>query len=835
MTPSLATALKDRTTLAGLILLAISFLGFAFTIDVYTIDFGLFSGMFFLNYGLLITYFIVVCVENKRALGKVFRFKNFTHNIILLQLFNISAYSLNRNIPVFNISTNWVVAFLLLSNALLLLHALQKDHKYSILNYLTVAVCSVASLFHIYESFYVTPIYPFGIMGFWFFGIPLHVFVPVLMFWANLKVVGTFLKKSNRFWRPAAISWSLALGLVIYISVRFHQINQLAKDSFHITQQPFEDNTLPSWLELSKALPKDWVTKRALKSGLTFTSVDHVFRDFGSVRINERLKHDPLVVLATFFAGAIDLHHDDRINILNYLFDARHQTARKLWRGDNLSTTDIVTNVQLFPSYRIAYTEKTFKIHNSQVDRWRNQQEAFYTFHLPEGAVVTSAALWVNGVEEPAYLTTKSKADSAYKAIVGVERRDPLLLHWQEGNRVTVRVFPCTPDEDRQFKIGVTTPLRYKDDQLVYENIDFQGPYWKGAKESINIVSEGPLINYSGPYAFKEQGTSYTYSGAYRSDWTLSFDAVKLSETPFQFNGKSYQLQPYTPQKEVFKPKNIYLDINAGWTKKEIATIWNAIEHKTVFVYANKRMQQVRPENQKALFKLLRKQNFDLFPFYKIADPEASLVITKYNQTTPTLKDLGSSIFLSETSKFFKANEAPVRVFNIGTLIAPYLKTLKEIRAIQLENHSIGFLFGLLAKQQFYKNQENEHTIINAYAGFQISASERYQNAKTTAPDHLMRLFVYNDLLRTIGKDYFNKKFLELDLAKTAEEAYVVTPISSLIVLETQQDYDRFDIKKSKNSLGNAAIKDSGAVPEPHEWLLILLVLGCTTFLYFKK
>jgi len=63
----------------------------------------------------------------------------------------------------------------------------------------------------------------------------------------------------------------------------------------------------------------------------------------------------------------------------------------------------------------------------------------------------------------------------------------------------------------------------------------------------------------------------------------------------------------------------------------------------------------------------------------------------------------------------------------------------------------------------------------------------------------------------------------------------VVTPISSLIVLETQKDYDRFDIKKSKNSLDNASIGNSGSIPEPHEWLLIVLVFGMLVWFYVRR
>jgi CHASE2 domain-containing sensor protein len=47
--------------------------------------------------------------------------------------------------------------------------------------------------------------------------------------------------------------------------------------------------------------------------------------------------------------------------------------------------------------------------------------------------------------------------------------------------------------------------------------------------------------------------------------------------------------------------------------------------------------------------------------------------------------------------------------------------------------------------------------------------------------------------------------------------------VSSLVVLESQKDYDRFGISANTNTLGNAAFKQRGAVPEPQEWLLLIL------------
>jgi hypothetical protein len=54
-------------------------------------------------------------------------------------------------------------------------------------------------------------------------------------------------------------------------------------------------------------------------------------------------------------------------------------------------------------------------------------------------------------------------------------------------------------------------------------------------------------------------------------------------------------------------------------------------------------------------------------------------------------------------------------------------------------------------------------------------------------------------------------------------------------VLETIKDYERFDIDKNKNSLQNASTTSAGAVPEPHEWALIIILMGTLVFLYYKR
>jgi XrtN system VIT domain protein len=140
------------------------------------------------------------------------------------------------------------------------------------------------------------------------------------------------------------------------------------------------------------------------------------------------------------------------------------------------------------------------------------------------------------------------------------------------------------------------------------------------------------------------------------------------------------------------------------------------------------------------------------------------------------------------------------------------------------------------------KNKEADELAI-APSNILISEEKGGGKIGGDAPDHVLRLFAYNKILAAVGRNYYKKPTIETaeeplvlpkkqgdfdlkDALLLAEKAHIVTPISSLIVLETQADYDRFDIKKSKNALGNAALNNAGAAPEPHEWVLILLAFG---------
>ncbi|MEZ4993001.1 MAG: XrtN system VIT domain-containing protein [Saprospiraceae bacterium] len=828
---------SDKTLLTGLIFLLVSFICFISTIHSEAVAFDIFSQSFFVNYGLFWTYLIIMLVYNQMEFGKWWRFKSLANNLLLLQLGNLSAYALNRTVPVFNVSTDWLVSYLVLYNLALILFALRTDRRPDSINFALAFILSTGLVFQLYESIYIGPIYAIGIVAFWFYGLSLHAFIPFWFLLAGGRIILKYWRISVRYKPVILTGILLPLVMISLFTIRWVTLQHHITEDFHQQHQPKVERDLPAWVRLSQDLPLDWISERILKSGLVYKTFDAAnFGAFmGGDLLNERRQHDPLVYIASVFGSDLrDVDDNNRLHLLRAMFDQRHQTEAKLWRGDNLKTSDIVTNVQLFPEYRLAYTEKTILIHNQlRLDQFRRTQEALYTFYLPEGSVVTSAALWIEGEERPAYLTTKEKADSAYTQIVGYERRDPLLVHWQEGNRVSVRIFPCTPEKDRQFKIGITSPMAYPGEgRLEYHNIDFVGPDWEHARESINVVVDGTLENLESSLHLQEKGSLLTYAGRYRSDWHLSFAAPRLSEHSFVFNEEAYQLTSLTKKELPFPAEEIYLDINRNWSKRSLMELWEMIQTRDVYVYTD-RLVKVTTENHRHLFQELLDRHYGLFPLYEIRMPERALVISANGALTPTLEDLEESPFAEKLNDFMSEDHPPVRIFHLGAELSPYWKTLRELRIVDYTTGDWDELLQQLEASVFPAHPETENLIDIPYAQLQIRKMADEEQSRG-APDHLMRLFVYNDLMRRVGRSYYYKEQLAPQLVEMAAEAYVLSPVSSLIVLETQEDYDRFDIDKSRNSLENASITLSGSVPEPHEWLLIILSIGFAAWLLFK-
>jgi len=789
------------------------------------------SGVFFINFILAIIYFILVLVD-QRVLLKIWKIdKRLT--VILLTLFSISAFTLNNSITIFAEFTIWTKVYLVLFYCALLgiiyIEKIPKPIRLFIFFFLGAGI-----VMSIYFAIYLTPIYHFSIIGLIFFGLSIHVLIPLIVTISTI-VICVKLEKSKIEKAFLLIGVIIPVVITSIFLIQWYSFKkEIHRANSSIITRP--DNSLPEWILLCQEMPSDKFSQKIIKGTFAYETFDDMWRGgWGGGIFDEVKKHDPLVNIGMAFFGDINIDRNTRVRILKSQFNARHLSQRKLWSGKDLGTIEVLNNIKIFPEYRLAYAEKIITVKN--FEQWRNsQQEAAFTFYLPEGSVATSLSLWIDGKEEESRLTTKSKADSAYVSIVGVERRDPALLHWQEGNTLTVTVFPCTPAENRKFKIGITTPLEKVGDVLKLQSVYFDGPVTHDILETsqISFESDNEIEKINVPRGFeKGLDNNYIYTGNFRPYFEVTCAAPELSKNEFYFNNHSYSISEIDKQTFNFNPANIYLDINKSWKEKEFKDLISLFSEKNIFIHHDK-LIKVNKDNQSEVFKTLSRKNFSLFPFNEIPEWDNALVISKSTELSPNLADLEETKFLELLVDKISHSEQKVNFYQLGNTTSPYLKSLKEFQILNFHSGSISELSEITQKGVFYQFNSDSNKINLDIAGISILKDTVQVHSK--APDHLLRLFAYNTLMKKFGRNYFNKNDDYIDaLVEIANEAYIVSPVSSLIVLETLKDYDRFDIPENENSLKNATIKSSGAVPEPEEWALIFLFVGLLFFLFFKN
>lgn len=824
--------LKDEFYIGGLIVIIVSLAVFCipFFIDLPA---DRTMGLFIVNFACTLGYFLVLKAYGRLKKGR----EGLIPLFLLLILFLISAFSLNRDMGIFDGSVTWLsVVLVILCINYILFQLFDVFPRW--LQHTMTALLGVAAIVFLYFSLYLAPLYVVSTVIVWVLGISAHSFVPLLFLLFTIKLIRRTARNDKKLWYSFAGGATAILIFALVFIIQWGQVTQTINTTYRKAGVA-ESNGLPAWIAAAQHASQGWVAERVLKSDLVYSTPsitnnwDGLFWGASFRNFDEPKKHDPLVMTAAFFAGKPNLPNDDRIKILESVYDSRHQAQERLWSGDDLYTEHITTDVRVWPQFGLAYTEKNITVTNAGLqERWRgNQQEAIYTFHLPEGAVITALSLWIEGKEEKGILTSKAKADSAYKTIVGKEMRDPSVVHWQEGNTVSVRVFPVIAGQSRRFKLGITAPLIRRDNKLVYENIWFDGPASHNAQEEATLNFQQSPRELVVPAVFGDNGQqTWKRAGKYEPDWKVQLSGSPLATDAFSFDGQTYTVHPYHPQRLAFDAGTVYLDINRAWSRSEFEMIYDLVKHKTVFVYDNG-LVKVTSENRARLFDQLQSTQFSMFPLFEIEDPATALLITKNPVASPNLGDLTDSRYLQQL-KTYLAGNGSIRLFNIGDHLSPYLKSLKEYRVFQYEHGELALLKELLEKKIFAHPVENDKQVVIDDAG--IMLLQQVGTSPSNAPDHLMRLFAYNHIMQKSGNGLLIDKPVEDGLVQEAVKAYVVSPVSSLVVLETQKDYDRFNITDSKNSLKNASLQSKGAVPEPHEWALIIIAVLVILTIKFK-
>lgn len=871
ITPSLK---PDLAWFTGIVFLLIS--AFTYVFIEHSPPNSSHEALFIVNYVLVIIYLLVLWANYQRnGLGHLF---------LLLNLALISCFALNRTMGVFAPSADWWSVLLVVScinyGSIFFFTRLP-----FILQGVISFITGISFVAFFYLAILLFPGYIIGILAAIVIGLSLHVFVPVLFVIYTLVFVtrANGIHRRLKFFFFAGLLFSI--GYIAQYAIRWNNI--VTRINTSLAASGATGHELPSWVAVAQDCSGTALEETVLKSDLVYGVSDDVLFDLFAWRpsrnFHEKQQHDPLVAIASALGAKTNLDRDDRIAILKALFDARHKAERRLWSDEDLVTTDVSTDVQLWPQLHLSYTEENITVactHDSS--HWPLTQEALYTFHLPEGATVSALSLWIKGKEQKGLLSTRQKADSAYSTIVGHYRRDPSVVHWQEGNTVVVRVYPVTTAESRRFKLGVTAPLELTRGKLAYHSIWFDGPDAAGARSSVRILPMQPLVHPEWPPSFQSDSTGHLryapsllsitaaqqapvrQTGTYTPNWMLQCEDPGIATTTFRFDGRQYITAAPTHSTEPGGFRQVYLDLNSSWTSGEYESILATFSGFPVYAApGGSHLIRVTATNKTAVFDAGTARLFSLFPLQSITDYGHSLLITKCNSASPNLSDLNGSDF-SRNLQTWLAGGAHLRLYNIGAELSPYLRALRETGVFSYEKGDLATLQNHLLQNEFPTDKLAANEVLIEPGGLLIrraddpgdtpvaSLSSRNTSPATAAtssphlagdepaPDHLLRLFAYRRILQQLkGRlpDAMPGPSADADTAQVqmAQEAGIVSPVSSYIVLESQDDYDKFNIRDDKNGLKNASLQGKGAVPEPGEWAILITVLALFAFIRYRR
>ena len=778
--------------------------------------------MFIIVFASAIIYFLLLSGS-----GRLRRGREGLHSLMLLLMTGlVSAFLLNRNMMLFEPSASWFASLLVVCCFnYILFNFFQFFHP--LLRHLVLFFAGISLACFIYLAIYLIPAYFISFIALPALGISFHTFLPVLFCIYTVVLVRRTLRQ---FPSPIPSFWfglAAAIITVAIYAVSWNNAQAKLEDDYARSSGSLD---IPNWLQVARETEPGTIQEKILKSEINFDVAGDMDFLFSSGK-SEYLRHDPLVMVASLFSGKLSIPVDERAKIIHSIYGEGHVFEDRLWSGFGLETDSVTTTAELWPAYRLSYTDIVMNVRVNESVWWSNEREAIYSFQLPEGSVVSSLSLWIDGVEQKGLLTSKGKADTAYKTIVGVQRRDPSVVHWMEGNRVSLRVFPVVPGTGRKFRIGITSPLKETAKGISYERVRFTGPDSRPADETASIVVHGDkqVMDQGNNFSTTGNGIYHSKKG-YSKDWEISMEAEALATGGFAFNNQNYQLVKTEKKFIPFDPFAIYLDLNNTWTKSEFDQVIAAAGSKPVYTQANDQpLVQVNAGNAESLFESAGKTRFSVFPFYELKNNFNVLVIGKSTPVSPDLGTLKGTPFMEKTASWFSSGQT-IRYFSLTDNFSPYLRSLREFRVIQAETGPVTELVSLLSAARFPASQETPDRILLNNSQYAIERSQ--QQFSSSAPDHLMRLFAYNGILARSGRKLLAKEVDDDNSVTEATTAHIVSPFSSLIVLETQADYDRFNIRESKDSLGNAAVHSTGSVPEPHEWALIIATL---LFIFYMR
>ncbi len=511
----------------------------------------------------------------------------------------------------------------------------------------------------------------------------------------------------------------------------------------------------------------------------------------------------------------------------------------QLWLQSSRIDASIDTKASL------AYLEWTFEYKNKS----SVLAEARKEIQLPPNAVISRVTLWVNGEEREAAIASKQKTTSAYRSVVA-SQRDPILVTLSGKDRALIQMFPVPANGGiMKARIGITLPLdlnKPKKAILVLPKINnrnfnieesFKHSVWVDSKHTneINLNSESERknalmfskSNQISHVRFQDKSFYFTVDQA--TPTLISY--AKLANEVQSGNVMQSVKQTLSKTKSSFDKIIIVLDGSASM-QKYIRSVIEAIkqfssETKIEFILSGDQAHVLHPLaklDTKAKSRLVRR--LQSYSFSGGANNILGLELATEHSLADQNKDERTAIVwihspqpyllksMSHLNQFWQRKKNPVSLFYVPTE-AGVNKIIQAMPKTVPANYANPYL-------SLNKSLTN---LFEKLTGHRESTSRHYQLVKPSKAQesihhsslHLVRLWANAKITSLLSLDSAEDRKRALELSTKFR---LVTAVSGAVVLETDNQYDQFGLKKP-----NLSSDMVPSIPEPSTWALLILTL----------
>ena len=484
---------------------------------------------------------------------------------------------------------------------------------------------------------------------------------------------------------------------------------------------------------------------------------------------------------------------------------------------------------------RLACGEWTIEFKNMQ----SNAQEARCQMLLPPRGVVSRLTLWIDGEEREAAFGAKAQVKAAYRQVVQVERRDPVMVNMIGPDLVMTQCFPVPPAGTMKIRLGIIAPLEAGTSasllmpRIVARNFLVPG----NLNHALWVQSASAFKTSAGHQSARPDGGASIWQGpadhAAMESLAISWPemppapAIVWTEDPFAAEGAKHLVREMRPPSDGVK-KDVILVVDTSLS-----------------------MAGGRDDIGSALADLPASVQAVVFT----AESEAGFIEAKPQDAAAVLGrqrfqgGMDNSLALHRACEIAAATQAETRVlwlhgpqpfeFSSSSLLEQFLERSSRVPEIHSLQHVQGRV--VLLEKLYQHASVSSARLAKSRAGSEIASAIRSNHGASygsfsyshtaTAPDpaastkvwpHLARYAAYEKVLIGFRGTMRTSK----ELADLAAKYQIVTPVSSAVVLETQAQYDRAGLKPVDPS----TTPKIPVVPEPGTAWLVILSLAVATF-----